>query len=246
MVSRAGLRRHLTIAAAVCAAVLVVAAIAHKEPTDGAFAVVVALVLAPVAVILSALAARRLAGARAAAAAAVVYVLLPLLGNRLMLGTYRSTFDRHAIPALVGLHAPGTFAVGIALVAIAALAPARVAAAGGVLLAVVALVLFGGSLGTLPPNFHETVWSVTFTEWLVVATILGALLRSIERGLALGGIAIAVVALGAHRGYDDGVFWATLAAAAPAAAVLLTSLAFLVPRRRPARAAAQASARPER
>ena len=243
MVSRAGVRRHLTLAAAGCAAVVAVAAIAHDQPTDGALAVVAALVLAPVAVAVTALAAWRLAGPKAATAAAVVYVLLPLLGNRMMLGTYRSTFDRHALPALVGLHATGTFALGLVLVAVAALAPARVAAAGGAALAVVALVLWGGSLGTLPPHFHETVWSVTFAEWLIVASVLGAMRRSVERGVAFGGIAIAVIAFGAHRGYDNGLFWATLAAAAPAAAVLLTSLWFLVPGRRPARAP-QVPARP--
>lgn len=244
MVSRASLSRHLTIAAAACAAVVVVATIASTQPTDGVFAVVAALVLAPAAVATTALAAWRIAGPRAAVAAAVVYVLMPLLGNRLMLPTYRATFDRHALPAVVGVHHPGTFALGIVLVAAAALSSARIAAVGGIVLAFVALVLWGGSLGTLPPHFHETVWSVTLTEWLLVAGIAGAMRRSVERGAAIGGIAIAVIAFGAHRGYDEGLFWATFAAAMPAAAVLLTAVAFLVPQRRAVRAP-QAPAQPE-
>lgn len=235
MVSLAGFRSHLTIAAAAAAAVLVVAATAAKEPTGGSLTVVAALILAPLAVGAAALAAWRLAGRTAAAVAAVVYVLLPVLANRMMLGTYRATFDRHSLPGLVGLREPLILAVGILATAVATLVPALLASAGGVALAVVALSLWGGNLGDLPPAFHETIWSVTFAEWLVVAGILGALRRSPARGVALGGVAIAAISFAAHRGYDDGAFWAALAGAAPAAAVLLTALGFLVPRRRPAR-----------
>ncbi len=224
----------MTIAAAALAAVLVVAAVAFKEPTGGTLTVIVALLLAPIAVGTVAFAATKVAGRTAGAAAAVVYVLLPVLANRMMLGTYRSTFDRHSLPGLVGLHEPLILAVGIAAVATAAASPRLAAAGAGLVLAVVALALWGGTLGKLPPAFHETIWSVTFAEWLVVAGMLGVLLRSPARGVAYGGIAIAAISFAAHRGYDGGAFWAALAGTAPVAAVLLTSLGSLVPRRRPA------------
>ena len=65
----------------------------------------------------------RIAGARFAVAAAAVYVLLPLLANRFMLVDYRSTFDAHALPALVGVQHTWVFAAGVAAAVAVALLP---------------------------------------------------------------------------------------------------------------------------
>src|SRR5439155_1591197 len=156
---------------------------------------------------------------------------LPLLASRYMLGTYRGTFDANALPALVGLRHTATFAAGLALAAGAAFAPRRVAAAGGAvaLMAAAATWQLDG-VSALRPALHETIWSITLLEWLVVAGILGALLRSPLLGTAVGGWLLAAALWAAHRGYDGAVFWRSFAIAAPAAAVLLSSLALLVPR----------------
>ena len=77
-------------------------------------------------------------------------------------------------------------------------------------------------------------------EWLLVAGILGVLLRAPLLGLAIGGWLLAVILWGAHRGYADAVFWQSLAAAVPAGALVLSSLALLVPRLRPAKRRAPA------
>ena len=117
------------------------------------------------------------------------------------------------------------------------------AAAGGLLAFVVTAGLwqFGG-LGHLPPAFHETVWSVSLVEWLLLAGILGGLLRAPLWSAAIGGWLLAALLWGAHRGYDGAVFWRSFGVAVPAAALVLSSLALLVPRLRPAgrRAAAEA------
>jgi hypothetical protein len=226
-------RPLVAVAACAAAALAVTAVVAATEPTSSSIATVAALLLAPVGATVAALAATRLAGAWYGAAAAAIYALLPLLANRFMLPEYRSTFDRRALPGLVGLHSPWILALGIALTAAAALAPARVAAAAGIVGAAAALVVWGGSLGALPPALHESVWSVTFLEWLLAAGILGMVLRRWERGAAFGGLLVAAVAWAAHRGYDDGEFWRSLAVAMPSAAVCLCSPALLVPRFRP-------------
>ena len=223
------------------AALAVVALVAATQTTDGAVSVVVALLLAPVAVGATARIGGRIAGARFAVTAAALYVLLPLLANRFMLADYRSIFDANALPALVGLQHTWVFAVGVAAAVAVALLPRVFAAAGGVLAFVIAAAAwqFAG-VGRLAPGFHESVWSVALIEWLLVAGILGVLLRAPLLGVAIGGWLLTVILWGAHRGYADAVFWQSLAAAVPAGALVLSSLALLVPRLRSAKRRAPA------
>jgi hypothetical protein len=235
VVSRARTRRGLALAACAVAALVVVAGTAAADPTDGALSVLAALVLAPVATLAAAGVARRAAGGWFPVAAAAVYVLAPLLATRFVLPSYRPTFDDRALPAAVGLQATGTFALGVLLAVAAVFVPRLAGAAAGVVLAVVALALWGGSLGDLRPALHETVWSVTLAEWLVVAGVVGILLRAPAIGAMVGGGLVAAIAWGAHRGYDGAGFWRSLAVAAPAVAVTLSSLGLLVPRLRPDR-----------
>jgi hypothetical protein len=241
VVSELRSRQRVAVAALAVAALVVVALVAATQATDGTVSVVVALLLAPVAVGATARIGARIAGAHFAVAAAAVYVLLPLLANRFMLVDYRSTFDAHALPALVGVQHTWVFAVGVAAAVAIALLPRAFAAAGGALAFVIAAAAwqFAG-IGRLAPAFHESVWSVTLLEWLLVAGILGALLRAPLLGLAIGGWLLAGVLWGAHRGYADAVFWQSLAAAVPAGALVLSSLALLVPRLRPAKRRAPA------
>jgi hypothetical protein len=217
-------RQRVAVAACAAAALLVTAAVAWKEPNDGAAAVVVALVLAPLAVAATAALGARVAGDRFAIGAAAAYVVLPLIANRFMLSTYRTTFDTHALPALVGTQHTVLFAGGIAVAIATALGPKVVAAAGGVVAFVLAASVWQlAGVGRLAPGFHETVWSVSLLEWLLVAGILGILLRAPLLGLAVGGWLVAAVLYGAHRGYDDGAFWRSLAVAAPAVAIAFSS-----------------------
>ena len=233
-------RQRLAIALLAVADVAVVAAVAAGHHAS-AVSLVVALVLAPVAVAATAVIAGRIGGERFAVGSAAVFVLLPLLGNRYMLATYRSTFDAHALPALVGLRHTAAFALGVGIAVVVALAPRVASAAGGVvgLIAAAAVWQFDG-VGSLRPGLHETVWSITLLEWLVVASILGAALRAPLVATAVGGWLLAGLFWAAHAGYDGGAFWRSLAVANPAAAVLLSSLALLVPRLQPARKAAAA------
>jgi hypothetical protein len=170
-----------------------------------------------------------------------VLVLLPLLGNRYMLSTYRSTFDSRALPSLVGIRHTGVFALGVGITVIAALVPRLAAAVGGAVAFIVAAAIwqFDG-VGALRPGLHETAWSITLLEWLVVAGILGVALRSPLLAAAVGGWLLAGLLWAAHEGYHGAVFWRSLAIAAPAAAVLLSSLALLLPPLQPARRPAAA------
>jgi hypothetical protein len=180
----------------------------------------------------------RLAGERFGLGAAAVYTALPALGILYMLGNYRSTFAHHAVPDLVGLRATAFFAAGVAVALCMSVRPA-VGAAVGTTLAVVALILYGtGSLGAIRIGLHETAWSITMLEWLVVAGVIGAARRSPLLAIGLAGWLIATVLHAADRGYEAAAFWQSLSAAMPAIAVLLTSLALLVPRLRPAPARA--------
>jgi hypothetical protein len=218
--------------------VAVVALIAHAYGTDGAISTVVALLLAPVAVLLTAALARRSARGRYPVAAAAVYVALPLLANRFLLPTYRPTFSRQALPDLVGARGTGWFAFGLLVTALLAFAPRRVAAAAGVGAAVVSLAVWGaGDLSAVRSGLHETAWSIALLEWLFVAGVIGLARRDPYRAAAVGGWIAAVTLHAAHRGYDDGAFWQSLSAGAPALAVLLSALGLLVPplRARPAR-----------
>ncbi|HZU20853.1 MAG TPA: hypothetical protein VE982_06515 [Gaiellaceae bacterium] len=236
-------RRHwLWLGACVAAQIAVVAGTAAAEPTSGAAAVVAALLLAPVAVVVVASAAARLAGGRFPAAAATVYVLLPFLANRLVLGPSRGAFDRHALPALVGTRSTWLLALGIAAAALAAALPERAAAACGGAALVASLVVWSPSrLGALQPFLHETAWSVAFPEWLLVATVAAAVLRRPLLGAAVACFAVSVILRAAHHPLDGAGFWRSLAPLAPLGGVLLSSLWLLVPRLRPAFARRPAS-----
>jgi hypothetical protein len=227
-------RQRVAVGSLAAAAVAVVALVAATQTTGGAVSVVAALLLAPVAVCATAVIAGRAgSGDRFAVAAAFVYVVLPFLANRFMLPTYRGTFDARALPALVGVQHTPVFALGVAIAVAVAVAPGRIAAAGGlVALAGTAAAWQLAGVGALRPGLHETVWSIALLEWLLAAGVLGLALRSPLRAAAVGGWLGAAILWGAHRGYADGVFWRSLAVAAPAAAVVLSSLALLVPRLR--------------
>jgi hypothetical protein len=206
--------------------------------TDGALSTLAALLLAPVAVGATYRVARLLAGETFALAAAAVYVALPALGSVYMLSTYRSTFAHEALPDLVGLRATPYFAAGVLVAVVAGLRPAATAALGAVLL-VAALAIDGvAGFEDVRNGLHETAWSITMLVWLGVAGVLGAARRAPLVALGVGGWAGAAVLHGVDRGYDHAAFWQALAAATPAIAVLLSSLALLVPRLRalPARA----------
>ena len=205
MVSGRRARPRLTLAALAAVEVVVVAAIGSAYGTDGPLSTIAALVLAPVAVGLTWQLAHRFAGPRFADFAALVYVALPALAAATMLATYRSTFVHRALPNLVGLRGTAWFALGLA---IGAAALFRIAAP---VLAVTGLVLLGvswGDLSAIRIGLHETAWSITMLEWLAFAGVVGAALKSPTRAAGLAG-------------------W--LALAAPAVAVLLSSLWLLVP-----------------
>jgi hypothetical protein len=230
-------RQRIVTAGAMAASVLVVVLVAATQPTSGALAVAVALVLAPVATFAAAVTAARFAGGWFPPAAAVVYVLLPLLANRFVLGVYRADFDAHALPALVGVQAPALLALGVVAGLAAAFLPARPAAALGVVALVAGVLAWGvGGLGDLQPMLHETAWSVALGEWLLVATVAAAVLRRPLVGVAAGGFVVAVVLRASTHSFGHAGFWRELAPAAPLAAVLLSALGLLVPRLRPAAA----------
>jgi hypothetical protein len=221
------------IAGCIVAELVVVAVVALEEPTSGALAVVAALVLAPVAVASAAAAAGRLARGRFPVAAAVVYVLLPLAANRFVLASSRPAFDRSALPTLVGTQHTWLLAVGILAAVLAATLPERAAAAVGAGMLVASIVVWGtGALGGVQTLLHETGWSVAFPEWLLVATIVAAVLRRPYLGAALGCFAVCVVLRAAHHTNGVGAFWSALAPLVPVGAVLVSSLWLLVPRLR--------------
>jgi hypothetical protein len=235
-------RQRIAFGALGAAEVLVVVAISAKQGTGGVAALVGAFVLAPVAVAVTALIANRIAGERFAVCAGTVFVILPLLASRYMLSTYRGTFDARVLPALVGLRHTAVFALGMAVAVVFAFAPRLFVAVGGAFAFIVAAAAWQlDGVSALRPALHETVWSITLLEWLVVSGILGAFLRSPPLATGVGGWLLAGVLWAAHRGYGGAVFWQSLAGATPAVAVLLSSLALLVPRRRrPARPPAAA------
>lgn len=182
--------------------------------------------LAPVAVVLTWSLAERLAGPRFGDLAALVYVILPVLASASMLDTYGGTFLQRAVPDLVGLRATGWFALGLAIGAAARFrVTAPVLATAGVVL----LVVSWHDLGPIRIGLHETVWSIAMLEWLALAGVLGAAFRSPLRAAGLAGWLALALGLAARRGYDDGAFWQSLALAAPAIAVLLSSLWLLLP-----------------
>jgi len=213
------------------AEVAAVAVLAAARPNGGTTAVVVALVLAPVAIWSVLAISERLAAQWFAVAAGVVYVVLPFAGRLFFYGPFVTVYDRVVAPALVGLRAPAWFALGVGIALAVALAPQVVTGAAGVLALVVGLIAWADAdWTTLYNNFHESAWSPTLLSLLPFACTLGVVLRKPWLGAALGGWIWFFILHGLSRPYGSGAFWLSLAAATPAAAVLLTSLALLVPR----------------
>jgi hypothetical protein len=95
-----------------------------------------------------------------------------------------------------------------------------------------------GDLDTIRIGMHETVFSITLLEWLPIAGTIGAARCSSLRAATLAGWLAFAVGHAAQQGYDDAAFWQSLSVATPAIALLLSSLALLVPRLRPLPAAA--------
>ncbi|HEY7397691.1 MAG TPA: hypothetical protein VH538_05280 [Gaiellaceae bacterium] len=230
--SRLRLTTPLPVLAVLAAAALAaVAVLAVRRPHGGTTAVVVALVLAPVAIWSVLAISERLAGRRFAVAAGIVYVVLPFAARLFFYGPFVSVYDRVVAPALVGLRAPAWFALGVALALTVALAPTMVTGTAGAIALLVALIAWVDTdWTTLYDNFHESAWSPTLLSLLPFACTLAVLLRKPWLGAAIGGWAWFFILHGVQRPYTTGAFWLSLGAATPAAAVLLTSLALLVPR----------------
>jgi hypothetical protein len=228
-------RSRLGLIALAAADVVVVGVIADRYGTDGALSTALALVLAPIAVGLTYRLGEQLGGERFGLLAAAVYVALPLLGAVYVFSTYRRTFAHEAVPDLVGLRATPWFALGLALAVGALVRPLAVVFAA---VGAFELVTGFGDLGGIRSGLHETAWSITMLEWLPIAGTLGAARLSWLRAIALAGWLAFAVGHGARQGYDGAAFWQSLSIAAPAIAVLLSSLKLLVPRLRPVPAVA--------
>jgi hypothetical protein len=222
------------VAALALGAVAAVAGLAAARPNGGAASVAAAIVLAPVAVWCVLSVGERIAGTRFGVAAAIVYVVLPFVGRLYFYGSFVQVYNREIAPALVGLRSTGWFALGVAIaVAVATLRPTVLAASGAAAF-VLALVLWPNVDWTrLYGNFHETTWSPTLLSLLPFACVIAVGLREPRLAAALGGWIGFFILRGAHRPYAGGGFWLSLAAATPAAALLLSSLGLLVPRLRP-------------
>jgi hypothetical protein len=212
------------------AAIGAVALLAALRPNDGAGAVIAALLLAPVAVWSVVAIGERLSGSRFAVAAGIVYIVLPFAGRLFFYGPFVRIYDRIVAPSLVGLRAPWWFALGVGIALVVALGPQIVTGAAGIAALVVALVAWVSTdWTTLYDNFHETAWSPTLLSVLPFACVIAVGLRKPWLAAALGGWAGFFILHGVARPYGGGAFWLSLAAATPATAVLLTSLALLVP-----------------
>jgi hypothetical protein len=224
-------RPSLTTAALAAIELVVVAGIAVAYGTDGPLSTAAALLLAPVAVLLTRRLGERLGGERFGLAAAIVYILLPALGTVYALSTYRHTFTHQVLPDLVGLRGTPWFALGLVLAVLATFGAASILF---VVAAIVSIAMGTGDLAGVRTGLHETVWSVTMIAWLGIAGVIGATRRSVPLAASLAGWLVLAVLHGARQGYDDAAFWQSLSVAAPAVAVTLTSLGLLVPPFRPA------------
>ncbi len=222
--------RHRTVVAVIALELVVVTWAALRYRTDGAAATAAAFVLAPIAVWSTLAAGTRLGGHRLGLLAAASYVLLPALASAYMLVSYRSTFEQEAIPDVLGLRATPWFALGVVLTIVLAYAPRVILAAFAVAATAAALLAWGTDpLSGIRIGLHETAWSITLLEWLLLAGLIGAARRSGTLAIALGGWVASAALHGAHLGYEHSAFWRSLSVAAPAAALLLSSLVLLVP-----------------
>jgi hypothetical protein len=213
----------------------VAAVVAVVYGSGGLFSAVAGIVLAPAGVVAAHAVGDRVAGARFAAASAIAYVLLPLVGVIYFYGSYRSTYKNEVLPVLLGVEKPGALALGVAIAVAVCLLPRTALAAGGVVAAVCAIVVWGvRDLSPLDGAFHETGWSPALLEWLPLAGVIGVARRSPWLAAGLGGWLTFFVLRAADVEYYTGAFWRGLAPALPAAAVLVTAIGLLVPRLRPA------------
>jgi hypothetical protein len=240
------LRTPVTLLGLLAAAeVAAVAVLAAARPNAGAGAVVTSLVLAPVAVWAVVAISERIAGTSFAVGAAVVYVLLPFAARLFFYGPFVPIYNRVVASALVGLRAPAWFALGVGIALVVAIPPPRITGVLGVIALIVGLVAWADTdWTTLYDNFHETAWSPTLLTLLPFACVLAVGLRRPWLAASLGGWIGFFILHGVQRPYATGAFWLSLAAATPAAAVLLTSLALLVPRLGSAKAQAAPAGSP--
>ena len=222
-----GLRALLALAVLSIASVLLVA---RHAGTSFGWSTIAALALAPVASTSVAALGQRAAGARFAVAAAVVYALLPFAGRLYFYGPFLDTYDHRVMPAFVGLEHTGWFALGVAVCIATVVLPERVAAALGLVgAAAAAIAWIDVSWTDLYGQFHETTWSPTLLSFLPLAATIGLAIRRPWLAAAVTGWLAVLVLRGVHRAYTGGGFWLSLAAAAPQIAVLLSSVALLVP-----------------
>ena len=230
------MRRTSNAILAVAAAELaIVAAIAGTEPTGGAFAVTVALVLAPVAVWAVAGIAEDIAGPRFGLVAAALYAVLPVAGRVLFEGALRSHIPQ---PRHAGARRhPGSRAGSRS----GSASPSRFDShrrALQVHAGLTAAVVAARSLGRHELDERSTT---TFTRrrgarrsFAPCRSPACSRSRCAHRGRrppCCGWLGFFVLR-GADRAYGD-AFWTGLATAMPAIAVLIASLGLLVPRLRP-------------
>jgi hypothetical protein len=206
----------------------VIAVRAHSN-VSGTGPTIAALALAPV----SALAATALGariGRRTALGAAAVCLVLPFAGRQAFYGSFLQVYDHDVMPALVGLRHTGWFALGIVAALAIAFVPERIAGIAGIVAAAAAAVAWIDVSWThLYGDFHETTWSPTLLCYLPFAGVLGLATRRPWLAAAIGGWFAVLLLRGVNRPYYSGGLWLSLAAAVPAMALLLTSLALLVP-----------------
>lgn len=214
--------------------VLAAVAVRGAYGGGGALSTVGGIVLGAIAVAAVYRLARGIGATYAVGAAAMVFAG-PLLGIAYMLPAYRPTYTHDALPALFGLTHTGWFALGVLAAALASVAPRVALGAAGIAAAAVGVAVWGvHPLGGVQTELHEAGWSVTFIEWLVVAGVVGLGLRARWTAAGIAGWLVLVVVRASHRPFTHGAFWAALALAVPAAALLLAAIGLLLPRRSPA------------
>ncbi len=229
--------------ALVAAGGIVLALVVGVREDASALGLLAAVVLWPVATWAVHGVGRGLAGDRFALACAAMLLALPVVATAYFLPPYRAIYRHEVLPALIGVEHTAWFALGVALAVVARFAPARALAVAGAVAAAAALIVWGiDPLRALRNPLHETGWSIALLEAVPIAGFLGVARRSIWLAVGLGGWLAFFVLRAAEAPYDTGAFWRELAPAMPAAAILATSLALLVPRLRPAPARAPVDA----